>query len=471
MIMDTGSITEETGACTAKSVERSATDELIISGSLWRAIWQLSWPLYLNMMVISVASMCETWVGGQLGPATQAAIGLCGQIWFFMIILVVALATGTNALVSRFWGAGDYDNAILAGRQALLFSVFFGIFSCVVGLLACRPILHGLGASAEVEELGWQFMRFDMIGQIPITIHWVNNSIFRARGNTVIPLLTMIVVVLLVVLLNLGLCIYPFHFGISGQGVAWTLASVVGLSLSLFLQSRGRMKACLALKGPGLSREWFDRIMKIGIPACIQDFAWVGGNFVLLAILARTAHPTACEAAWTIGMRVEETFGGMPIFALGAAVATIVGQNLGAAKPGRAETGGWQVTALGAAYNLAVGIFMFLAARQIASLMSTDQCVIEISTQYLQIVGIVQPFAAVWMVLSGALQGAGYTRWPMVVTVISLIVFRLPLAWLLTVTLGLGPAGTWVSVAASTVLVGLMLIVQFRRGSWKLQKV
>ena len=468
--MDAGTI-EEKESAEKNATKHLSTDALIVSGSLWRAIWQLSWPLYLNMMIISIATICEIWVGGHLGSAAQAAIGLGGQIWFFMIILVVALSAGTNALVSRFWGAGDIKNAVLAARQSLMFSLFFGIFSCLAGLVACRPLLHALGASAEVEELGWNFLRFDMIGQIPITIHWVSNSIFRARGNTIVPMFTMLFVVTLVVALNITLCIYPFHFGISGLGVSWTIASCLGVALSLYLQSRDKLKACLALDGPGMSKEWFVRIMKIGIPACIQDFAWVGGNFVLLYILARTLHPTACEAAWAIGLRVEETLGAMPIYALGTAVATIVGQNLGAANPKRAERGGWHVTAIGAGYNCIVGIILLLAAGRISAMMSTDPLVIEYSTQYLQIVGISQPFVAAWLILSGALQGAGYTRWPMIVTVLTLVVFRLPLAWFLTVTMGLGPIGTWVSLAASSVIVALVLIAQFKRGSWKLQQV
>ena len=459
-----------------KSVEPPLDDEepiddSIVNGSLWKAIWKLSWPLYLNMMVISVATMSELWVGGHLGSTAQAAIGLGGQIWFFMIILVVALSAGTNALVSRFWGAGDKENAILAARQSLLFSVFFGMFSCVSGLVLCRPLLRALGASAEVEQLGWDFLKFDMIGQIPITVHWVSNSIFRAKGDTRIPMFTMCLVVVLVVLLNFGLCIYPFQIGICGLGLSWTIASVFGVALSLYLLAKSEMKECLSLKGPGISISWFWRIMKIGVPACIQDLAWVGGNFVLLYILARTVNPTACEAAWAIGLRVEETLGGMPIYALSTAVATIVGQNLGAHKPERAEEAGWKVTAIGALYNLVVGVILFLSAETVSSWMSKDPDVIRYSADYLRIVGMAQPFVALWLILVGACQGAGYTKWPMIATVAVLVVFRLPLAWFLSITLGMGAMGTWISLAVSSVIVGALLAWQFKFGAWRTQKV
>ncbi|MBX9724044.1 MAG: hypothetical protein K2X81_21740, partial [Candidatus Obscuribacterales bacterium] len=242
-------------------------------------------------------------------------------------------------------------------------------------------------------------------------------------------------------------------------------------ALSLYFQSKSEMKECLSLKGPGFSKDWFIRIMKIGIPACVQDLAWVGGNFILLYILARTMYPTECEAAWAIGLRIEETLGGMPIYALNAAVATIVGQNLGAKKPDRAERAGWLVTGTGAAYNLLVGIVLFFSAQSVASLMSKDPLVIKYSTEYLQIVGLSQPFVAIWLCLVGALQGAGYTKWPMIATIVALIVFRLPFAWFLTITCGMGPAGTWISLACSSMLVGLALVWQFKRGTWKTQEV
>lgn len=469
--MNSSTINEQGEMLENKLPEAVVVDDSIVKGSLWRAIWRLSWPLYLNMMVIAVATMSEIWVGGHLGSNAQAAIGLGGQIWFFMIILVVALSAGTNALVARFWGANDKENAIIAARQSLLFSVFFGIFSAAVGLIFCRPLLRALGATPEVEQLGWDFLKFDMIGQIPITMHWVCNSIFRAKGDTRIPMLTMFLVVLMVVSLNVVLCIAPFHVGISGLGMSWTIASCFGVALSLYLMRKSELGACMDLNGPGMSKEWFLRIMKIGVPACIQDLAWVGGNFVLLYILARTANPTACEAAWAIGLRVEETLGGMPIYALNSAVATLVGQNLGAKNPQRAEEAGWKVTALGAIYNLVVGVILFVTADLVASWMSKDPIVIKYTADYLRVVGMAQPFVAMWLILVGALQGAGYTRWPMVATVIILVLIRLPLAWHLTVTCGMGAMGTWISLAFSSVLVGLVLAWQFKFCSWKTQEV
>ena len=255
--------------------------------------------------------------------------------------------------------------------------------------------------------------------------------------------------------------------------MSWGIASLSGLSLSLFLLKRSELGECLNLRVmiQEASFHWFKRLMHIGVPACIQDLAWVGGNGVLLVIFAHTAHPTATEAAWGIGWRLEEMLGGFPVYALSMAIATIVGQNLGAKQPDRAARATWQVVAIGAGINSIVALVLLLGARQIAGAMSNDPLVLEYATQYLQVVGAVQPFAAVWLILMGAMNGAGYTKWPMWATVICLAAIRLPMAWILTVTFKMGPIGCWYAVALPIVILGSLMIWRFRAGQWKLQQV
>ncbi len=455
------------------TIEKNVNHEAITQGSLWIAIWTLSWPLFLNMVTIAFASFADIWVAGKLGSQAQAAIGVSGQISIFMILLAVALSSGTNALVSRFWGEGDKAKTIVAARQALLFSAIFGIFSATTGLIICRPLLHLLGASPEVEKLGWEYLKFDLLAQIPFTVLWVSNSIFRARGNTRVPMLVMAIITAQVIALDYLLCLGPLHLGCAGIGMSWGIASISGLTLSLVLLKRSDLGDCLNLKKmfAEASVEWFKRLMKIGIPACVQDLAWVGGNGVLLIIFAHTAHPTATEAAWGIGWRLEEMLGGFPVYALSMAVATIVGQNLGAKQPERAAEAGWKVAWLGAGVNALIAIVLFFGARPLASAMTNDPLVLEYTVQYLQVVGIAQPFVAIWLILMGAMNGAGYTTWPMWASVICLAVIRLPLAWLLTITFKMGPIGCWYAIAIPTVMLGLLMLYQFRVGKWKLHTV
>lgn len=448
-------------------------DDVITRGNLWAAIWHMSWPLFINMVTIAFASFADLWVAGKLGPDVQAAIGMGGQIWFFMVLLAVALSSGTNALVSRFWGEGSLHKTVEAARQSVLFAVGFGTCSAIVGLLCCRPLLRMLGATPQVEALGWDFLKYDLLAQLPFTVLWVTNSIFRAKGNPKVPMLIMGLITIQVIALDIGLCIYPLHVGIAGIGMSWGIASVLGVLLSFFILKRSEIGECLNVQKmlAECSWQWFMRLMKIGIPACVQDLSWVGGNFLLFVIFAHTKDPTSCQASWAVGGRLEEMLGGFPIYALGLAVSTIVGQNLGARQPDRAERAGWQVAAVGAGINACVAVVLFIGAEHFARMMSTDAHVIQYSVQFLRVVGLSEPFVAIWIILVGAMNGAGYTRWPMWVTVICLTVLRLPLAWYLTVSKDMGPIGTWYALASSSVAVALLLIWRFRTGVWKTQKV
>lgn len=144
-------------------------DDLIVSGSTWRAIWHMSWPMMVQMFIISGASFVDVRVASELGSPTQAAIGICNQIWFLMLIMTVALSSGTMALVSRFWGARDYVSAIEAGRQSLIFGTIFGVVSTILGLIAAKPLLMASGADAIVQAQGWQYLSVDLMSQLPFT--------------------------------------------------------------------------------------------------------------------------------------------------------------------------------------------------------------------------------------------------------------------------------------------------------------
>jgi putative MATE family efflux protein len=449
-------------------------DDVITRGTTWAAIWHMSWPLLLNMCTISIASFADVWVAGKLGSDTQAAIGICGQIGFFMIMLAVALSAGTTALVSRFWGAGDFKGAVEAARYSLVFAFIFGCVSSAIGLLVARPLVRMLGASADVEYQGWQYLKLDLLSHIPFTMLWVANSIFRAKGDARVPMITWILMTTLICALDVGLCLGPMKMGIAGIGLSWLIAGTVGVLFSLYVLSRSELKEALNLRGSfekEKSKEWLMRLLRIGIPACIQDLSWVGGNFLLLIILAHTKDPTSAQAAWGVGLRVEEMIGGMPIYALSMAVGTIVGQNLGAKQPERAVKAGWHVAAIGAGFNVIVAAVLYVFAREIASTMSTDPKVISFTCEYFRWVGLCQPFVALWLILFGAMQGAGYTRWPMIASTLVLTLFRLPLAWYLSVTQNWGPAGTWVAVSVSVFIVGMLAIWRFQTGVWKEQKV
>lgn len=450
------------------------SDAVIVEGSIWAAIWHMSWPIVIDFGAIALASLFDAWIAGRIGASAQAAIGVGAQIMYLLIILTNALPTGTSALVSRFWGAGDKKEAKEAARHSIIFAFFFGTASVIFGLSICRPLLHFLGATRETEELAWQLLQFELLSNLPFCVLWIAKAIFRAKGNARLPMAITFFTCGLTLVTELVLCIYPFQLGMAGIGIAWLVAGSLSALLILHLLKESEMGDCLNfhyLRPKYWSFKWLRRLMNIGIPACIQDVVWVVCNFAILLILARTHDPTAGQAAWAVGLRVEELLASFPLYALARAAGTIVGQNLGAKRPDRASLAGWQIAAASASWCLIVAISMFLFGKQIATLMSNSSDVITDSVQYMQIIGLSLPFQAFAITLFGAMQGAGYTRWPMMAEVACLLFIRLPLCWYLSIGLHLGSLGTWTGMALSVVLVGILASWQFKRGTWKSQTV
>jgi putative MATE family efflux protein len=192
---------------------------------------------------------------------------------------------------------------------------------------------------------------------------------------------------------------------------------------------------------------------------------WAGSTFVLFFILSRLPAPTAALASWTIGMRVEALLF-MPLMALSLAVGSIVGQNLGAKRVDRATTAGWHVTWIGVGCMVVLGTLLFVLADECAALMSKDPKTIEITADYLRINAMAEPFLAVNMILSGALQGAGDTKVTMWISIFSNWVIRLPMAWYLSLQANWDANGTWVAMSVSVIISSVIVAYRFQSGAW-----
>ncbi len=448
--------------------------ELLVDGPIWRAIASMSIPMMLTALAISAATFADAFVAGKLGADDLAAVGIGGQIWFGLILMAIAIASGANALVARFWGAKDYLQAMEAARQSLFCGVIFGTLSALIGCCSTDLLLHLLGASDRVAALGSSYLKLQFLGQLPMTMLWVCHSIFRAQGDATLPTIVMGGVTGGVVLLDLAFVLYPLHMGITGIGLAWLVSSTIGCIAMLWLLKKSELSACMEISKErpiDFSTAWMKRILNIGLPACMQDLAWVTSNFGLFLIFSLTKNPTDYQAAWAVGLRVEDVLAGLPIFAMSMGVATVVGQNLGAGKLDRATKVGWHAAAYGCALMIVVGAIMFLAAEPIAKAMSTDATVVQYSTQYLQILGVSEPIIVIWLILFGAMEGAGYTKIPMFFSFFCLLLIRLPIAYLLTLTLGWGAPGAWASFGLTGFIASIGTVLWYKRGSWKHQEI
>lgn len=439
----------------------------LVKGSLWRAIWTMSWPLVITTVTYSFVGITDLYVAGTLGSASQAAVGLSEQILFVFTLFIMAAGTGTTALVSRYWGSGNVGRAQRFSAQSITLAVAMGIVLCVCANICAHFMVGFFTDSPDVKAIGALYLGLYSLYMIPWSIVSISNCSFRAIGDAKTPLLVVGTMAMIQIAGDFLTVIYNWpvaNLGVSGIAYSAIVAALVGSVFSIVRMIRSPIAGCLKKLFP-IVPTMIKRIVKIGVPSAFQRLAWSYSVFIVFFILARCPQPTEALAAWTVGMRVEALMF-MPVMALSMAVAAIVGQNLGAREIERAYTAGWKVAWIGISLLTVVASLVFVSADLIAEHMSRDPATIAFVSSYLKINALSEPALALGMILSGALQGAGDTRTPMWITIFTNWIVRLPLAYGMAIGLNLGPAGVWWAMTLSVVTMGFLVAWRYRQRAW-----
>lgn len=449
------------------ATEVAANEAVLVRGSLWRAIWDMSWPLMITTIGASLVGMADVQVAGFLGPSVQAAVGVSEQLIFIFSVFAMAIAVGTTAIVSRAIGQGSQDEATFITGQSLAFSVTGGFVLCLIALACAHFLLPFFTPSAEVQNTGALYLSVYALYLIPFSLVAISNAAFRAIGDAKTPLYVVTTEVIINIagdyLTVLGNWPVP-GLGVRGIAGSAIVGAFVGAALALYRISRSPLAPALKKAIP-LKIDSVNRLLRLGIPAAFHRLGWAASTLVVFFILRGLADPTAALASWTIGMRVEALLF-MPLMALSLAVGSIVGQNLGAQEIGRARKAGWHVTGIGVVMMLVAGTLLFVLADPIAQLMTRDPTTIQYTADYLRINALAEPLLAVNMVLGGALQGAGDTRFPMWVSLFTNWIVRLPVAYVLAQLMHMGPSGVWWAMTGSVCLGALIIAARFQSGGW-----
>ncbi len=449
----------------------TATDNApsLTTGNLWHNIWQLSWPMLLIMVFDFFVGFADVYVAGFISPQVQAAVGFVSLLYFFVIIIANAISTGTVALVSRAIGGGDFGRALEVARQSLLFGCLVAVLVSLIGLLFYRQIIAAAGFPPEIREIAEMFLRIFAIALGANYLLLISNALFRASGDVKKPLVTMFFVMAVNVIgdfvLVFGLWGIP-PLGYPGIAVATAVSVVLGMGINLLLLSRTRWRA--VYRGTwGLLLGTIRQIVRLGWPAAMLQIAWNFGTIVLYNILGRLGEASITAlAAIANGLRIEAMIF-LPAFALNMSASVLIGQNLGAGNPDRAERTGWRIAAVGIVILSAMAVLVYIRAEDFAALVAKDSAVLAETARYLRYNMLGQPFIALSLSLGGGLQGAGDTRGTMWVIIIAMWLIRLPLAWMLALPLGFGAEGVWMAMVASMACQGLLMARRFHGGRWK----
>ncbi|MHC4250052.1 MAG: MATE family efflux transporter [Planctomycetota bacterium] len=443
----------------------------LTSGSISGAIWTLAVPTMLATSAQTTISLVDTFWVGRLGPNAIAAVGMCGQVMFLLFTAFIGISAASSALVARAVGASDFDRADHVATQALTLTFAVSVVVGTLGYVLAPDLMRLLGAEPEVARLGAGYLRITFTGAVFIFSMVVGGGILRGAGDAVTPLvITVLAAVVNLVLdpvLIFGLGGFP-KMGVRGAALASVTAQAIAYSVGFGVLLVGRLRVRLRLKDSRMDPAILWRILRIGLPASVQMSLRAAMGIVLIRIVARFG--TEVVAALTIGMRLQMV-AFMPTFGIAAASSALVGQNLGAGKPDRAERSALIATS----YTLLVMGGMALVystfGRSLVSLFTEEAAVIEAGGLMLRIVAPGLVFAAIGITLGRAIGGAGDTVPTAVFTFLALWGIQVPLAIWLSGYASFGETGVWwASVVAGAVLCS-MTATYFFSGRWKRKKV
>jgi putative MATE family efflux protein len=435
---------------------------------LHRAVWILAWPSVLTMLLQTLNSFMDRGFVGRLGSDALAAVGVGGMFMFLLMSVGMSIAVGTSALVARFSGANEPDQAKLAANQSLWIGVI-AAFVCMALVWPFRHLAVGwMGVNAHAADLCVRYLSLSLLGIPALFMMLILSSVFRGLGDTVTPLRVMIGVNVIHLggdyLLIFGSFGFP-KMGLIGGATALVTSQVVGAALYFWFLQRSPLRG-FGTRLKHLDFGWAKRILNIGLPAAGQNVSRVLSMMVFTGVLARSPQATAAVAALTIGL-TSESIAFMPGFAFSMAAGTLTGQNLGAGSPERAERAAWAALQQGLGVMIVMGAVFFVLARPFAHIFTHDPQVVPLTVAYLRIAAVSEPFLALGMILTGALNGAGDTKAPAWAGIATMWAVRLPLAWLLIYGFSLGAIGAWWAMTISTALNGLVALALFKWGRWK----
>jgi putative MATE family efflux protein len=450
---------------------RKAQGRDLTSGSLHRAIWYLAPPMIFESGILNVAQVLDTYWVGQLGSAALAAVTMSITIRWVLNSLANGLGIGGMAVVARRIGAKEHSAAEHAVWQTILLGVIMSLLLSLAGMVLARPLLNLLGADAEVLPLGLAYLRISFAGIFTLILVFAINAMLRGAGEAgaamrVLFLTTGVTVVLEPVLIR-GWGPLP-AMGVAGSALAFVLGYGVGLVMQVAILTRGRARIRVNLQDLKPDFPLMARIIRIALPSTIQMTLRSSSRLLIIALVG--VYGTFATAGYGVANRML-LIALIPCFGMGNAAGTLVGQNLGASQPERAERSAWWASAYTAGYMAAAALLLTVFAPSLIAIFDPTPEVVAIGTECVRIVAWSMIASAGGVVLARGFDGAGNTVPAMSINLLTLWAMELPLAFGLSRWLGLGATGVWWGRAIANLANGLLFAIWFRRGKWKEREV
>jgi len=441
------------------------------TGSLTGAIFLLAVPMVLEMLMESLFAIVDVFWVARLGADSVATVGLVESMLALVYAVSMGLGLSATAMVARRVGEKDREGAAVSGVQAIALGLVTSLIMGALGFSFAPRLLRLMGASPAVIALGTRYARITLGGCCVAVLLILNNAVFRGAGDAAIAMrvlwLSNSINLVLDPCLIFGLGPFP-RLGVTGAAVATVTGRSIGVVYQLYRLARGGEHIRILARQIRFNLEVMLRLLRVSLTGIAQmlipHLAWIS-LMRIVSVFGSTAL-----AAYTISIRIIIFFI-LPSWGLSGAAATLVGQNLGARQPERAEQSVWKTGFYNMLVMGAVGLFFVLFPGPVVRLFTQDPAIVSLATACLRIVSLGNIGYAYEMVMMQAFNGAGDTVTPTIVNFIGFIVVETPLAYALAIPIEMHSRGVYWAITISESAIAVAMVLLFRQGRWKAQKI
>lgn len=438
--------------------------ELILKGDLKKAIIVISAPIMLSNFIQTIYNLTDTYWVSQIGATELAAMSLVWPLIFFMMSLGIGISTAGSTLIAQYVGSDDLDSAEKIAGQMLIFALAFSLIVGIIGYFLIPYIVSAIGAEGELYTKSCEFLGIMFLGMPTMFLMFTFNAIKNGQGETKTTMLYGAVSVAINIILD-PILIFTFHMGIRGAAIATVFARGVVATYAIYRLFKVTHGVRLKSKNIKFNGKILKKLIKIGLPASIgQSMAAFG--FAVLNIFI-ISFGTKTMTAFAIGNRINSLVL-MPAMGVGSALATIVGQNLGADRIDRAKEAFKSSVMLNTIFMVIGGIIVFIFSESLIRIFAkNDVLIIEQGTFYLRLISATLPLVGYFQIFIGTFQGAGHMVMAMILTMGRLWALRIPMILLFKSYTNLAEKSIWYAMILSNVLICLIGLIMYLSGRWQ----
>jgi putative MATE family efflux protein len=432
-----------------------------------KAVFLLAVPMILELIMESTFAVVDIYFVGTLGPSAVATVGLTETYLFLLYSIGIGLSMAVTAIVARRIGEKNREEAGIAAVQSIFMAILVSVPFAFTGIFFAKDLLMLMGADEWTLEHGYRYTQWMLGGNAVIMLLFIINAIFRGAGDPAIAMRVLWIAngfnIILDPVLILGLGPFP-QLGIEGAAIATNIGRGIGVFTQLWVLFKGGKHIRVYRSQLHLNWHIITRIIRTSLGGVGQMIVAMTSWIFVMRIIAEFGSQAVAGA--TIALRIM-MFTMMPAWGMSNAVATLVGQNLGAKQPDRAERSVWITGFWNMIFLIGVAIFYFIFNEPLVGIFTDDADVISIGGMWLQIVSYSYFVYGWWMVAVQAFNGAGDTATPTKINLVFFWLIEIPLSYFMAKALGMEHTGVFWAIFIAETSVGLFTLWLFTKGGWK----